>query len=149
MQDFRAKSDSDSDSWFLFHQKMAWFQNRASLVCTQTTKVQELNSGTEAPFSIFISNIFRSVKSKIIAFCYKPYLNFSRNEQYYLWKSGMGPLFSNLLPEPSDPLWVSICTIYQTYCAVSKLQETCVEERIVLRETYVTTLPEHGFHSCP
>ncbi len=31
-------------------------------------KVQELNSGTEASFSFFISNMFRSVKSKNIAF---------------------------------------------------------------------------------
>ncbi len=31
-------------------------------------KVQELNSVTEASFSFFISNIFRSVKSKNIAF---------------------------------------------------------------------------------
>ncbi len=31
-------------------------------------KVQELNSGTEASFSFFISNTVRSVKSKNIAF---------------------------------------------------------------------------------
>ena len=36
--------------------------------CPVIHKVQELNLGTEASFSFFISNIFRSVKCKNIAF---------------------------------------------------------------------------------
>ena len=33
--------------------------------------------------------------------------------------------------------------------AVSKLQEKRMGERIALRETNITTLPEQRFHSCP
>ncbi len=43
-------------------------ENIISLAQSFIVKVQELNSGTEASFPFFISNIFRSVKHKNIAF---------------------------------------------------------------------------------